>query len=46
MQVLIAKKNALNLDLQDLLKDQYPDAVEEINCKITKPLVEEKEITA
>ena len=27
-------------------KDQYPDAVDEIDCKITKPLVEEMEITA
>ena len=42
----MAKKNTLNLGLQDLLKDQYPDTVEEINCKITKPLAEEKEITA
>ena len=44
--MLIAKEDALSLNLQDLLKDQYPDAVEEINCKIPKPLVEVMEITA
>jgi len=44
--IVIGGKDALNINLPELLKDQYPDAVEEIDCKVPKPLVNEMEITA
>ena len=36
----------LKLNFQDLLQSQYPDATEEIDCKVPKHLVGEMEITA
>jgi len=44
--IVIGRKDVLELNFQDLLKNQYPDAVEEIDCKVPKPLVEEMEISA
>ena len=44
--IVIGGKDVLKLNFQDLLQRQYPDAVEEIDCKVPKPLVEEMEITA
>lgn len=44
--IVIGGKDVLELNFQDLLKSEFPDAIEEIDCKVPKPLVEEMEIIA
>ena len=43
--IVIGGKDVLKLNFQDLLQSQYPDATEEIDCKVPKPLVAEMDIT-
>ena len=44
--IVIGGKDVLKLNFQDLLQSQYPDATEEIDTKVPKPLVPEMDITA
>jgi hypothetical protein len=44
--ILIRGKDALDLDFTEIFKEFYPDAEEEIDCKVPKPLIDELEITA
>jgi len=44
--IVIGGKDVLKLNFQDLLQSQYPDATEEIDCKVPKLLVGEMDITA
>ena len=43
--IRVGGKDALDKDYTDLLKDFYPDAAEEIDSKVPKPLIDELEIT-
>ena len=44
--IRVGGKDALNLDFTKTFSEQYPDAAEEVDCKVPKPLVDEMEITA
>ena len=44
--ILVGGKDAIDLDFTEIFREQYPDAVEEIDKNIPKPLIDEIEITA
>ena len=44
--ILVGGKDALNFNFPKLLKEQYPDAAEEIDTKIPIPKVDQIQITA
>ena len=44
--IRVGGKDALNIDFVELFKDTYPDATEEIDCKVPEPMIDELEITA
>lgn len=44
--ILVGGADAIEVDYTEVFREQYPDAVEEIDRNIPKPLIEELEITA
>jgi hypothetical protein len=44
--ILVGGKDALDLDFTEIFSEFYPDAAEEVDSKIPKPLIDELEITA
>ena len=44
--VLVGGKDSLAMDFGQLFKELYPDAKEEVDCKVPVPLIDELEITA